>query len=52
MLTNHHILMDGWSMPVLVQELLTLYASSSKDGSFKGSSFMPSLWARRRCCRG
>ena len=26
MLTNHHILMDGWSMPVLVRELLTLYA--------------------------
>ena len=26
MLTNHHILMDGWSTPVLVQELLTLYA--------------------------
>ncbi len=25
-LTNHHIVMDGWSMPVLVQELLTLYA--------------------------
>ena len=25
-LTNHHILMDGWSMPVLVQELLALYA--------------------------
>ncbi|HKA80102.1 MAG TPA: condensation domain-containing protein, partial [Xanthobacteraceae bacterium] len=25
-LTNHHILMDGWSTPVLVQELLTLYA--------------------------
>ena len=24
--TNHHILMDGWSMPVLIQELLTLYA--------------------------
>ena len=23
---NHHILMDGWSVPVLVQELLTLYA--------------------------
>ena len=23
---HHHILMDGWSMPVLVQELLTLYA--------------------------
>ena len=25
-LTNHHLLMDGWSMPVLVRELLTLYA--------------------------
>ena len=25
-LTSHHILMDGWSGPVLVQELLTLYA--------------------------
>src|SRR5712692_4907050 len=25
-LTNHHLVMDGWSMPVLVQELLTLYA--------------------------
>ena len=24
-LSNHHILLDGWSMPVLVQELLTLY---------------------------
>ena len=24
--TNHHSLMDGWSLPVLVQELLTLYA--------------------------
>ena len=23
-LTNHHILMDGWSLPVLVQELLEL----------------------------
>ena len=23
--TNHHILMDGWSMPVLVRELFTLY---------------------------
>ncbi|MGO9776574.1 MAG: condensation domain-containing protein, partial [Terracidiphilus sp.] len=25
-LTNHHILMDGWSTPVLLQELFTLYA--------------------------
>src|SRR5262249_14845573 len=25
-LTHHHLLMDGWSLPVLVHELLTLYA--------------------------
>ena len=25
-ITSHHILMDGWSSPVLVQELLALYA--------------------------
>nr|WP_267909154.1 non-ribosomal peptide synthetase [Antrihabitans sp. YC2-6] len=27
MLTNHHILLDGWSTPLLVRELLTLYAT-------------------------
>jgi amino acid adenylation domain-containing protein/non-ribosomal peptide synthase protein (TIGR01720 family) len=26
-MTNHHILLDGWSMPVLMRELVTLYAS-------------------------
>ena len=26
LLTSHHILMDGWSMPVLMRELLALYA--------------------------
>ncbi|MGF1426922.1 amino acid adenylation domain-containing protein [Kitasatospora sp. LaBMicrA B282] len=26
-LTNHHLLLDGWSMPVLIQELLALYAA-------------------------
>ncbi|MFD7839238.1 condensation domain-containing protein, partial [Streptomyces sp. NPDC059761] len=26
LLTNHHILWDGWSMPVLIDELFTLYA--------------------------
>ncbi|KAA0022470.1 non-ribosomal peptide synthetase [Antrihabitans cavernicola] len=25
--TNHHILLDGWSMPLLLQDLLTLYAT-------------------------
>ncbi len=31
--TSHHILMDGWSMPVLVQELLTLYGQRGDGGS-------------------
>src|SRR5262249_39477817 len=31
-LTNHHILLDGWSTPVLVQELLALYAERG-DGT-------------------
>ncbi|MFF1651545.1 amino acid adenylation domain-containing protein, partial [Streptomyces sp. NPDC058240] len=31
-ITNHHILLDGWSMPILVKELLALYGSSG-DGS-------------------
>ena len=31
-ITNHHILMDGWSMPVLVRELFALYAHKG-DGA-------------------
>ena len=30
-LTNHHILMDGWSFPILVKELFALYASKGND---------------------
>ena len=26
-LTNHHILLDGWSLPIVVQDLLSLYVS-------------------------
>ncbi|WP_329462495.1 non-ribosomal peptide synthetase [Streptomyces sp. NBC_01431] len=29
LLTNHHLLLDGWSMPVLIRELLTLYAAGA-----------------------
>ncbi|MDV7266650.1 non-ribosomal peptide synthase/polyketide synthase, partial [Rhodococcus oxybenzonivorans] len=28
MVTNHHILLDGWSMPLLIRDLLTLYATA------------------------
>ncbi|WP_040836998.1 non-ribosomal peptide synthetase [Nocardia brevicatena] len=27
-LTNHHLVLDGWSAPLLVRELLTLYATA------------------------
>ncbi len=30
-LTNHHLLIDGWSSPVLVQELLALYAAGTAE---------------------
>ena len=32
-LTTHHILLDGWSMPILVRELLTLYAGGGGAGA-------------------
>src|SRR5262249_52734922 len=39
-LTNHHLVTDGWSIPVLVQELLALYGSNygSKDASPGGDA--------------
>ncbi|MEU8263198.1 amino acid adenylation domain-containing protein [Micromonospora sp. NPDC048999] len=30
-LTNHHILLDGWSVPTLMRELLALYAAGGDD---------------------
>ncbi|MEU7137797.1 condensation domain-containing protein, partial [Streptomyces sp. NPDC046261] len=30
-LTNHHILLDGWSMPLVTRELLTLYTRRGDD---------------------
>jgi amino acid adenylation domain-containing protein/non-ribosomal peptide synthase protein (TIGR01720 family) len=34
-LTNHHILMDGWSMPILTQELLALYARNGNPATLR-----------------
>ncbi|NLE80463.1 MAG: non-ribosomal peptide synthase/polyketide synthase, partial [Rhodococcus sp.] len=41
-LTNHHILLDGWSMPLVLRDLLTLYAT---DGS---SDVLPAVHPYRR----
>ncbi|SOB81284.1 amino acid adenylation domain-containing protein [Streptomyces sp. 1331.2] len=35
-LTNHHILLDGWSRPMLVRELLALYAAAGDDRALPG----------------
>ncbi|MFE0250748.1 amino acid adenylation domain-containing protein [Streptomyces sp. NPDC059010] len=32
-LTNHHLLLDGWSIPLLVRELLQLYAARLAPGT-------------------
>ncbi|MYV56008.1 condensation domain-containing protein, partial [Streptomyces sp. SID3212] len=32
-MTSHHILLDGWSMPLLVRELFELYASRGDDSA-------------------
>ncbi|MFC9999419.1 amino acid adenylation domain-containing protein [Nocardia sp. NPDC127526] len=32
-LTNHHVILDGWSMPLLVADLLTEYRGATPDGA-------------------
>ncbi|WP_367042215.1 non-ribosomal peptide synthase/polyketide synthase [Streptomyces sp. Je 1-332] len=32
-LTNHHLLLDGWSLPVLMGELFTLYDAGNEAGA-------------------
>ncbi|MCG6495239.1 non-ribosomal peptide synthase/polyketide synthase [Kitasatospora sp. A2-31] len=32
-ITNHHILLDGWSMPVLLRELFELYGTEGDDSA-------------------
>ena len=33
LLSNHHLLMDGWSLPVLVRELFELYKHGGRSGA-------------------
>ena len=40
-LTGHHILLDGWSLPVLVRELMTLYARQAEGGNHRDVTAAP-----------
>src|SRR4029077_20645149 len=33
LLSNHHLLMDGWSLPVLVRELFALYGQEGQSAA-------------------
>ncbi|KXV10795.1 hypothetical protein CR51_08605 [Caballeronia megalochromosomata] len=33
-MSNHHLLLDGWSMPVVVSDLMSLYAGEALSASF------------------
>jgi non-ribosomal peptide synthetase component F len=51
-LTNHHILWDGWSLPLLLEELFALYAAGGDDTGlppvvpFKGYLSWLAQWDR------
>ncbi|SAK90671.1 non-ribosomal peptide synthetase [Caballeronia temeraria] len=33
-MSNHHLLLDGWSMPVVISDLMSLYAGETLDAAF------------------
>ncbi|MFE7120854.1 amino acid adenylation domain-containing protein, partial [Streptomyces sp. NPDC057654] len=48
-LTSHHILLDGWSMPVLLGELATAYADGGVHGLPPATSYAQYLaWLERQ----
>ncbi|MFE5879253.1 amino acid adenylation domain-containing protein, partial [Rhodococcus sp. NPDC056506] len=49
-LTNHHILLDGWSMPLLIRELATLYVADGEASELpRARPYLDYLtWMNRR----
>ncbi|WP_406381966.1 amino acid adenylation domain-containing protein [Streptomyces sp. NBC_00117] len=48
-ITNHHIVLDGWSMPLLVSELFSLYADERGTGLPTPAPYADYLrWAKNR----
>ena len=39
LMTNHHLLLDGWSMPLLLAELLTLYRLGDGGASLRVTAY-------------
>ena len=43
LISNHHLLMDGWSAPILVRELLEVYAAGRQRGLAAAGHPLPRL---------
>ena len=43
LISNHHLLMDGWSAPILVRELLEVYARQRQRGVAAAGDAVPRL---------
>jgi len=50
-LTNHHIVMDGWSLPILLQELFASYGGQRLPAAAPYRRFVTWLADRDRRCR-
>ncbi len=42
-LTNHHLLLDGWSLPILVGDLLKLYQAGGDETALQAGGTVPRL---------
>ncbi|WP_280450889.1 condensation domain-containing protein, partial [Nocardia cyriacigeorgica] len=43
-ITNHHLVLYGWSTPLLVRELLTLYVTAGDTTAFAPARSAPRHW--------
>ena len=50
-LTNHHIVMDGWSLPILLREIFASYYGQRLPAAASYRSFVTWLAGQDRECR-
>ena len=41
LITNHHLILDGWSSPLLVREIFAAYAAGGSADESAGGTFVP-----------